>query len=143
MLRRIFSIILLFIVACAPSTLKTKSDEAPRIEVIYPKKNQQIGAVDSTFILGNVTPGSKLYVNNHRIPVHPEGGFLAFIPLEPIDTGWFVFELRASNDYGGKTLEWPVRIPEPFKTVPLDSLAILEDFRLPTVYQELTAGDLL
>ncbi|HDS01002.1 MAG TPA: N-acetylmuramoyl-L-alanine amidase, partial [candidate division Zixibacteria bacterium] len=143
MFKKIICITIFCVIACAPSSLKTKSDGAPKIEVIYPGKKQQVNAVDSTFILGNVTPGSKLYINNYRIAVHPEGGFLAFLPLVPVDTGWFVFQLRASNDYGDTTLEWPVKLPEPFKTVPLDSLAILSDFNLPARYQELIAGDLL
>ncbi len=140
MFRKALTFILLVAFSCAPATLKTKEGNRPKIQVIYPKKDQKINAVDSTFILGNVTPDASLYINNYRVPVYPEGGFIAFLP---IDTGTFVFELRAKNDYGDTTLEWPVQVPAPFKIVSPDSLAILKEFTMPNVYQELTGGDLL
>jgi len=113
---------------------------APVIKVIYPHKNQTVRAADSTFILGNVTPGSKLHINKYRIPVHPGGGFIAFLPIEQGD---FIFNLKAENKHGKTELEWPVMIPEPFKTVPSDSFAMLNEYMYPNVYQELTAGNLL
>ena len=81
MLRYIPFILVALLLSCAPSKVSTRLDHPPEIEIIYPHKDQKIGAIDSTFILGNVTTGSKLYINNHRIPVHPEGGFLAFLPI--------------------------------------------------------------
>lgn len=120
--------------------LVAKDDNAPVIKVIYPHKNQIVRAADSTFILGNVTPGSKLHINKYRVPVHPTGGFIAFLPIEQ---GEFTFILKAENKNGKTELEWPVTIPEPYKTVPADSFAILNEYMFPKVYQELTAGDLL
>jgi len=117
-----------------------KDGNVPVIKVIYPHKDQTVRAADSTFILGNVTPGSKLHINKYRIPVHPGGGFIAFLPIEQGD---FIFNLKAENKHGKTELEWPVTIPEPFKTVPSDSFAMLNKYMYPNVYQELTGGDLL
>jgi N-acetylmuramoyl-L-alanine amidase len=140
MLKYIPIVLIIFLLSCAPSKISTKLDHPPEIEIVYPHKNQTIGAVDSTFILGNITPGSKLYINHHRIPVHPEGGFLAFLP---IDEGEFSFYIIAENKYGSDSIEWPVIVPEPFKTIPPDSLAFLENNIKPGAYTELVAGDLL
>ena len=112
----------------------------PQIEVIYPKLNQYVHASDSTFILGNVTVGANLTINGLNVDVHKQGGFIAFLPIEE---GEFEFELIARNKFGADTLVWLVTIPEPFKIVPEDSFAILEEFLSPSVYQELTAGDLV
>lgn len=72
-------------------------DPAAEIKVIYPKPDQLIAAVDSTFILGNVPARNKklaykLFINDHYITIHRDGGFIAFLPVTP---GAFVFQLEA------------------------------------------------
>jgi N-acetylmuramoyl-L-alanine amidase len=140
MYRRAIIIALIMIIIIGHLPAMARGGNAPVIKVIYPHKDQTVSAADSTFILGNVTPGSKLHINKYRIPVHPGGGFIAFLPIEPGD---FIFNLKAENKYGKTKLEWPVTIPEPYKTVPPDSFAILDDYMYPGIYQELGAGDLL
>nr|MBN2277986.1 N-acetylmuramoyl-L-alanine amidase [candidate division Zixibacteria bacterium] len=98
----------------------------PIIKVIYPKKGSPIGAVDSTFILGSVTPGSTLEINGVNINVHRDGGFIAFLPLNP---GPFDFELEAVNGYDTTFLGWPVLVPQPMKSLPYDSLVIIDKTR--------------
>lgn len=135
--------IVLAIILIAVSSVTVGDDRAevgPKIEVIYPKLNQYVHASDSTFILGNVSPKAELTINGFKVEVHEQGGFIAFLPIEE---GEFEFLLIARNKYGADTLKWPVTIPEPFKIVPEDSLAILEEFSSPSVYQEVTAGDLV
>jgi len=114
--------------------------QKPVIEVRYPRKGQVLPFVDSTFIFGKVTPGSTLEVNGVSAEVHKDGGFLAFVDVDP---GEFEFQLRADMNGLGSTLTWPVRISELYRTVPSDSLAILPRFSVPYVYQELTPGDLV
>jgi N-acetylmuramoyl-L-alanine amidase len=110
------------------------------IHVQYPAKNQQLPAVDSTFIFGMVTPGSDLQVNGVDVPVHRDGGFLAFIDISP---GEFSFELKAQLDGQIEILDWPVTVADRYRAVPTDSLAIHGDHKLPAVYQELLPGDLV
>jgi N-acetylmuramoyl-L-alanine amidase len=101
--------------------------ETPRVNIIYPKKEAMIGAVDSTFILGSVTPGSKLIINGLEIPVHSEGGFIAFLPIKP---GRFEFEIAAVKGSDSTKIIWPVDVPVPMKSPGLDSMMIIERSRV-------------
>ena len=92
-----------------------------------------------------------MFINGYQVPVHPDGGFLAFIPVYPDD---FTFELSA---YSRKeiqkapydiptaiaTASVTVRIPKPLEQIPDDSLAIAGDFRPPLGDLVLTAGERL
>lgn len=64
------------------------------LNVIYPKPDQRLRAVDSTFVFGSVRPGSSLKINNVDVDVHRDGGWLAFLPVRP---GQFEFNIQASN----------------------------------------------
>jgi N-acetylmuramoyl-L-alanine amidase len=118
----------------------TKEDLLPKISVIYPKEDAQIGVSDSTFIFGSVTPKSKLKINGFEVKVHPNGAFLAFLPLKPGD---FVFELIASNKQGISTKRVEVSVPKPILSVPEDSFCIVEGSFLPKKDMILTGGDIL
>ncbi len=95
----------------------------PDINIIYPKQNSDIGASDSTFIFGSVSPGAELKINGFSVDVHPEGGFIAFLPLEP---GNFKFKITAVKDVDTAFLEWPVNVPRPMKSLDFDSLVIID-----------------
>jgi len=112
----------------------------PEIKVVYPKEGQQIATVESTFILGSVTPGAQLTINGHDVDVYRTGGFLAFLP---IDTGTFVFCLEAVNAAGRSTLDWPVEVGKPELYVPDSVLTILPQTIEPVDHQVLIAGDFL
>src|SRR3990172_6010540 len=88
---------LIFIVAGVTTTLAQSTE--PKIDVVYPKEGQELTAYDSTFILGNVTPGAELKINGYPVRVYSNGAFLAFLPIQGGD---FTFELLAS-DPGGVT----------------------------------------
>jgi N-acetylmuramoyl-L-alanine amidase len=79
------------------------------LNVVYPKPDQNIAAVDSTFIFGSVEPGSILSINDNPIDVHRGGGWLAFLPMHP---GIFDFFLRAVKDSITDTLTLTVYLPE-------------------------------
>ena len=126
----------------------TKDDSLPQISVIYPKEGARIGVSDSTFIFGSVTPKSKLTINGFKVKVHPNGAFLAFLPLEPAESpakggGDFVFELIASNEVGVSTKRLEVKVPEPILSVPEDSFCIVKGSLSPQKDMILTAGDVL
>ncbi|UCC44341.1 MAG: N-acetylmuramoyl-L-alanine amidase [Candidatus Zixiibacteriota bacterium] len=128
---------------------------AAELTVVYPKPGQVVGAVDSTFILGNVgdidVRDHALLINNHEVSLHKDGGFLAFLPVTP---GEFVFELRLfeqtrKKDHAGllnlpvSSLDLAVTIPRPLQTLPDSSLAIAGDYRAPLGDYVLTTGDRL
>lgn len=114
------------------------AQEKPKIEVIYPLPNQKIAAVDSTYIFGNVTPGSELTINKTPVKVYPNGAFLAFLPIK---SGKFSFALEASLKKQKSTLDIPLEVPEPY-VVP-DSLAIVRGFMSPSSDFKVMQGDML
>ncbi len=69
----------------------------PKITVQYPHENMKVArGAKKIFIFGQVTlPGSvKLDINGEEIPVHKNGAFLAFLPVQ---SGSFEFLLTATN----------------------------------------------
>jgi len=120
-------------------TLATASDSAD-INVVYPKQNQHIGAIDSTFIFGSVNPAWKLTVNGFPTPVDKDGGWLAFVPLSP---GEFIFKIIAAKGTRSDTVDWPVKVPDVPVADKLDSLVIFQDYRLPTLSRSVQSGDIL
>ncbi len=117
-----------------------KEKAPPEISVIYPNEGAKIGASDSNFIFGSVTPKSKLNINGFTVKVHRNGAFLAFLPLEPGD---FVFELIAANQAGISTKRVQVKVPEPVLSVPEDSFCIVRESLAPRKDLVLTGGDVL
>jgi len=112
----------------------------PRISVVYPRPGATIGVSDSTFIFGSVTPESKLTINGHAVKVHPNGAFLAFLPITPGD---FNFDLAARNDSGASSKKIPVKVPAGVFPVPEDSLCIVKGSIQPRQDLILAAGDVL
>ena len=87
-----------------------------QLQIIYPSQNQQIPLVDSTFIFGNVTPGGRLWVNDVEIPVHRDGGWLAFADVAP---GPFRFHLISILADDTLWREWPIQVG-PIEVRPID-----------------------
>ncbi len=123
--------------------------QTAHIDIVYPKKNAAISAVDSTFIFGSVSPFYKLYINEIPVPVHQNGGFLAFLPIKPGD---FEFKLEAVLAIDTRfssliwehisRLGWPVKVPMPRESFDYDSLRIT-DFKDSSFSQVLATGDRL
>ena len=137
------------------------------IVVVYPKPDQCIGAVDSTFIFGHMPPQQRdwsyrLTINQRPVAVHPGGGFLAFLPLSP---GEFAFHLEAElthrrhDDWRTRrkqvrereqigyaerlTCTLSVQVPEPLRPLSTDSVQIAGEYNPPEGDLALTAGDRL
>ncbi|UCB53009.1 MAG: N-acetylmuramoyl-L-alanine amidase [Candidatus Zixiibacteriota bacterium] len=141
--RKKFKIILgifLLLTLCAATRINAKEEPLPRISVVYPREGAQIGASDSTFIFGSVTPQSNLTINGFKAKVHPNGAFLAFLPLAPGD---FVFELLAEKDAGASVKKVSVKVPPGIFPVPADSFCIIKGSIRPRQNLTLTAGDVL
>jgi N-acetylmuramoyl-L-alanine amidase len=132
--------ILLFSLTFTSLQTKAKENPSPEISVIYPLEGARIGASDSTFIFGSVTPKSNLNINGYNVPVYTNGAFLAFLPLKPGD---FTFTLVAKNKAGTSTKKVKVKVPRPIVSVPADSFTIVKGSILPKDDMTLTAGDVL
>jgi len=98
------------------------------LEVIYPKPDQRIPSVDSTFIFGNATSGADLRINGLDIPIHKDGGWLAFLPIE---RGPFLFHLEAVKAGDTASLDFSIWVgPDDFESMvsrPLIPNALLPD----------------
>src|SRR5512141_1875869 len=79
------------------------------LKVVYPIDNQNIPAVDSTFIFGSVEPGSTLRINGETVKIHKDGGWLAFLPVKP---GHFTFVVRAVKGKESDSASVNVHLPE-------------------------------
>jgi N-acetylmuramoyl-L-alanine amidase len=138
-LRLLFPLLSLFILFGGTSG-QSKENSPPAISVIYPRQGAQISASDSTFIFGSVTPKSRLAINGSKVKVHPNGAFLAFLPLQPGD---FTFELVAENKAGVSTKKVLVKVPRGIFPVPSDSFCIISSSISPNEDLTLTPGDVL
>lgn len=137
---KIFFVFFLFLILYTGIESKAKEISLPEISVIYPKEDAQIGASDSTFIFGSVTPKSELTTNGYKVKVHSNGAFLAFLPIRPGD---FVFELIAKNKAGVSIKKVLVKVPYPVFPVPEDSFCIVKASIQPKQDLVLIAGDVL
>jgi N-acetylmuramoyl-L-alanine amidase len=95
------------------------------IRVAYPQPGAPLPRVDSTFIFGSVGDGAAtLGINGVRVPVAPNGAFLAFLPL-PANGVWEL-EARANGQTTRKSLAYrmpppPAPAPPPATTAPAAS----------------------
>ncbi len=124
-------------------------DSVEKIVIIYPKPEQTVTAVDSTFILGNVPflqgrLPERLLINGQPVPLHQQGGFLAFVQVTP---GKFIFSIEARYQLteGRKilTADLPVYVPLPAVTIEPDSIVILGDYLRPAGDLALVSGERL
>lgn len=115
-------------------------EEAPKINVVYPKDGQNLTSSDSAFIFGSVTLKSSLKINGQNVEVYPNGAFLAFMKVQP---GEFIFELVDSNENGVVLDSVKVSTPNSSSTISKDSLAIEKTGMLPDVDMNLRAGDII
>jgi N-acetylmuramoyl-L-alanine amidase len=133
------ALLVVLLVACGgPRYTRGAAAVSPAINVVYPKLNQTVTAVDSTFILGSVVLGNEyrldfLRINGDTVAVDQGGGFLAFLPVHP---GEFQFELEAQyfapdGEEHCLTEVVPVNIPLPVASPSTDSLAIVSELKRP------------
>jgi N-acetylmuramoyl-L-alanine amidase len=84
------------------------ADGPLRLEIGYPPDGATLAVRDSNFIFGSTGSGrTELLINDTPVPVAPNGGFLAFLPV-PADG---VYRLRATKDGESAALERTVRLP--------------------------------
>jgi N-acetylmuramoyl-L-alanine amidase len=138
--------------------LSIMAAQPPEITIVYPKPDQTIIALDSTFILGHI-PASLLsrareiglIVNGQQVPLHPDGGFLAFVPIR---SGDFLFQVEAFTKGALAGTKRPsgtplaigsvvVKVAKPLAAVPDDSLRIEGDYQPPRGDLVLASGQTL
>jgi N-acetylmuramoyl-L-alanine amidase len=82
------------------------------LRIVYPPEGSTIAARDSNFIFGSVGSGAaSLRINGQTVQVHPNGSFLAFLPVPLAQEGQY--ELVATQGADTLLLEYRVNVPRP------------------------------
>ncbi|MGH7528858.1 MAG: N-acetylmuramoyl-L-alanine amidase family protein [Gemmatimonadales bacterium] len=92
-MRLVRAALLLVATGCAAASRRDRATPPPardalHIRIVYPDTAAPIQAHDSSFLFGNVSSArgaATLTVNGRPVPVHPNGSWLAWVPL-PDDT---------------------------------------------------------
>jgi N-acetylmuramoyl-L-alanine amidase len=110
----------------------------PRIDLVYPRENDNIGPVARSFIIGSVTPGSQLWVNGQKAEVYHNGAFLAYIPFS---AGQFQIKLLAQKNGNTDSLVRQVNVAPRNLLISPDSLAIVHATITPGQELGVRTGD--
>lgn len=112
--------------SAAPALPTIPLREGPlEIRVVYPPAEALIGSRDSNFIFGSVGNGrASLTIDGHPVEVHPNGAFIAFIPVPPIEEPWYELVAAVATDSVRAT--HPVRVRKP-RPVLADTGALVVD----------------
>lgn len=118
----------------APAPAPAPTGEAPNLppipdrtgplelRVIHPTPGATLAVRDSTFIYGTTGTGAaRLWISGTPVQVHPNGAFLAFLPIPPGGR----YELMATTGPDTVRLDFDVVTPRPLPTLPYDSAAII------------------
>ena len=87
------------------SALAALPASAGQINFVYPPEGSVLPALARTFVFGNVSPSTAVFtINGATVPVHTNGGFLAYLPVAGGD---FAFAGRLSD---GTTAQRLIRV---------------------------------
>lgn len=124
------------------ATAQTADSLAIRVQ--HPPAGSAIAATDSTFIFGELlgpnASEATLAVNGEIVPVHPGGGWIAFVPVEPDS---FTFRIEAAAGGRRTAVEHTVWVPRPLFAPGTDSLPYKPGTIEPAGPLEVYAGDTL
>ncbi|MBA4071248.1 MAG: hypothetical protein C0497_05335 [Gemmatimonas sp.] len=96
-------------------------------DLVYPPEGHLLSVRESTFVFGNVGNGdATLTVNGAPVTVHPNGSFMAFLPV-PADTA---YTLRATLPTG-ETATAVRRVRFPVRGAPRRPAAVLDTVGYP------------
>ena len=96
------------------------AQEALKLEIVYPEKDSTIDAY-SVFFTGNTNPGANLRINNQKVKVYPNGGFVHVVELNP---GTNVINMCSTLGNSSKKLTYTLYAPKYEKTLPKYPLLI-------------------
>ena len=120
----------------AETTASSASLTNNPIRIVHPPEKAQIPALSSTFVLGSVPPTGKLSLNGTPITIHPDGGFLAMVNLEPGE-----FQIKAEYELDGNIYYFirTVVVAKSQQATPIHPLKI--EYVTPRHDHELLPGD--
>ncbi len=108
------------------------------ITFVWPPEGMVLAA-ENEFLFGSVSIATALFtVNGQTVPVHKDGGFIAWLP---ISAGSFTFRASLELSSGTAVAERTILVPVPPVPLPDTSLAIDKASLAPKCDLELRAGD--
>lgn len=111
-----------------------------RLRVVYPDTLQLVADHDSGFVFGSVGNGdARLEINGTRVPVEPNGSFLAWLPVPGAD---WVPEMRPDTVADDRPLGQPL-FPEDRGPTYADSLGPVGHYRVVARHPDGTVDTLL
>jgi N-acetylmuramoyl-L-alanine amidase len=135
----------LLLVALLPSAraagdLYPQRSTAPII-VIHPPEGLSVPPAEGGFIFGSVSdPKAPFLINETTVAVHPNGAFLAWLPVHP---GSFTFLCSLGLKSGTTTFARTILVPPPPRPLPGKPLAVDSDSLWPRSETLLRPGDWL
>lgn len=138
-IKRIFLLLSLFFILCVTLFAESpfpSANSTNLISIVHPYEYEEIPALDRTFVYGSVPPEGKLKINGEPVPVHPGGGFITMVKLEPGE-----FQIKAELQLGNEVYHSTrtIIVAEPEKIPPVTPLTI--QHVTPEHDQELLPGD--
>lgn len=108
------------------------------ISFVWPPEGMVLSA-DNEFVFGSVSDSTSAFViNGQTVPVHKDGGFLAWLP---ISAGTFTFRAELAASSGSAAAERHIFVPPPPAPLPDKPLAVDPGSLWPKADLELRAGD--
>jgi N-acetylmuramoyl-L-alanine amidase len=111
------------------------------ISIIYPTEREVLPTIEGEFVIGSVSdPQSLFTINGATIPVHPDGAFLAWVPVQ---SGTFTINCNLALSSAPAAYTRTVIVTPPQAPLPAKPVAIDKDSLSPKADMELRAGDWL
>lgn len=115
--------------------------QAPLVTVQYPDEGYALPYAKGTFLLGVATPtGGLLTINGSSVAQHADGGYLAFVPVDP---GSFTFHLEYRVGASSAAYDRRVSVGKPLTPSPPEPLAVDPEYTRPDGDVALQPGDWL
>ncbi len=125
----------------AEGAKKKAPPKPPSINIVYPPEGHVLPHVKGQFILGSVShPKGRLQINGQTVKIHRNGGFLAWIGVEP-GTFTFTCTLKTKKAAAAAVAERSIQVAEPSTPFPPEPLQIDPGSLRPKLDQELRPGD--
>src|SRR5690554_919726 len=127
----------LFAESSVESAIKPQTPSSPNsISIVHPFEKEELPALEETFVYGSAPVGGKLKINGEPVQVHPGGGFVTMVKLQPGE-----FQINAELQLSDEIIHFTrtIIVAEPEKAAPVTPLTI--EYVTPRHDQELLPGD--
>jgi len=136
---RIYIVLLSLLIVTFYTIMPSAAQDKLPLELVYPEEEANINAY-STFFVGNTHPDAKLKINNERVKVYPNGGFVHVVDLNP---GTNIVNVTSNLGDLTENIATKIYTPKYEKTLPKFPLKIDISSITPNENIIYKAGDLI